>query len=220
MLVPPAPTKILCVGRNYLDHARELGNEPPAEPLFFLKPPSALVADGEAIVLPPGVGRVDFEGEVAFVVGRRTRGARPDQGWEALSHVLAMNDVTARDLQRTDGQWTRAKGFDTFAPAGEPVPLSELRARGLDPARLQVETRVNGELRQSGGLEQLVFPVPELVAWISGVMTLEPGDLLLTGTPAGVGPLSPGDEVEVRIPGVGAVRNPVRLGGTDPAVRV
>lgn len=209
--MPPRPTKILCVGRNYLDHARELGNEPPAEPLFFLKPPSALVADGDAILLPPGVGRVDFEGEVAFVVGRRTRGVSAAEGWEALSHVLPMNDVTARDLQRTDGQWTRAKGFDTFAPAGAPVPLAELVGQGLDPARLRVETRVNGVLRQSGGLEELVFPVPELVAWISRVMTLEPGDLLLTGTPAGVGPLNPGDEVEIRIPGVGAVRNPVRL---------
>jgi 2-keto-4-pentenoate hydratase/2-oxohepta-3-ene-1,7-dioic acid hydratase in catechol pathway len=213
--VPPHPTKILCVGRNYLDHARELGNEPPAEPLFFLKPPSALVADGDAILLPPGAGRVDFEGEVAFVVGRRTQAVSVAEGWDALSHVLPMNDVTARDFQRADGQWTRAKGFDTFAPAGAPVPLSELRGRGLDPARLQVETRVNGELRQSGGLEQLVFPVPELVAWISAVMTLEPGDLLLTGTPAGVGPLEAGDEVEVRIPGVGAVRNPVRLRSTE-----
>jgi 2-keto-4-pentenoate hydratase/2-oxohepta-3-ene-1,7-dioic acid hydratase in catechol pathway len=209
---PPFPSKILCVGRNYLDHARELGNDAPAEPLFFFKPPSALVADGDPILLPPGAGRVDFEGEVAFVVGRRTRGISASEGWAALSHVLPMNDVTARELQRRDGQWTRAKGFDTFAPAGTPVPLDELRGRGIDPARLQVETRVNGELRQSGSLNDLLFPVPELVAWISGVMTLEPGDLLLTGTPAGVGPLQTGDEVEVRIPGVGTVWNPVRAG--------
>lgn len=206
----PHPSKILCVGRNYLDHARELGNEAPAEPLFFFKPPSALVADGDPILLPPGAGRVDFEGEVAFVVGRRTRGIPASEGWAALSHVLPMNDVTARELQRQDGQWTRAKGFDTFAPAGTPVALDELRGQGIDPARLRVETRVNGALRQSGTLDDLLFPVPELVAWISGVMTLEPGDLLLTGTPAGVGPLEAGDEVEVRIPGVGAVRNPVR----------
>jgi len=206
----PHPSKILCVGRNYLDHARELGNEAPAEPLFFFKPPSALVADGDPILLPPGAGRVDFEGEVAFVVGQRTQGIPASEGWMALSHVLPMNDVTARELQRNDAQWTRAKGFDTFAPAGTPVALDELRRQGVDPARLRVETRVNGELRQSGGLDDLLFPVPELVAWISGVMTLEPGDLLLTGTPAGVGPLEAGDEVEVRIPGVGAVRNPVR----------
>ncbi len=215
------------MGRNYPAHAGELGNTVPAEPLFFFKPPSALLAHGQAIVLPPGVGEVHFEGEVAFVVGRRTRDLSPEDGWGALSHILPFNDVTARALQRSDGQWTRAKGFDTFAPAGTPVPLGqwgEGEAGGSrtgpgsaaqppdprrDPASLRVETRVNGVLRQEGHLGELAFPVPALVAWISRVMTLEPGDLLVTGTPHGVGPLAPGDEVEVRIPGVGSVWNPV-----------
>jgi 2-keto-4-pentenoate hydratase/2-oxohepta-3-ene-1,7-dioic acid hydratase in catechol pathway len=205
-----APSKILCVGRNYRDHARELGNEPPAEPLFFMKPPSALVGSGEAILLPEGIGRVDFEGEVAFVVGARARDLPESEGWAVLSHVLPFNDVTARELQRADGQWTRAKGFDSFACAGDPVSLASLRRDGVDPGTLTLETRVNGELRQSGSLADLIFPIPFLVAWISRVMTLEPGDLLVTGTPAGVGPLSPGDEVEVLIPGVGGVRNSVR----------
>ncbi len=210
---PPRPTKILCVGRNYLAHARELGHEVPAEPLFFLKPPSALVGPGDAIVLPPESGRVDFEGEIAFVVGRRARRVAPSEAWSVLSHVLPLNDVTARDLQRTDGQWTRAKGFDTFAPAGTPVALDIVKEAGLDPGRLRVETLVNGVLRQAGSMDDLAFPVPELVSWISGVMTLEPGDILATGTPEGVGPLSAGDQVVVRIPGVGEVANPVRAAG-------
>jgi 2-keto-4-pentenoate hydratase/2-oxohepta-3-ene-1,7-dioic acid hydratase in catechol pathway len=209
----PRPTKILCVGRNYLAHARELGNDVPAEPLFFLKPPSALLGPGEAIILPPGAGRVDFEGEIAFVVGRRARKVAPGEAWDVLSHVLPFNDVTARELQRSDSQWTRAKGFDTFAPAGEPVSLDEVRDAGLDPGRLRIETRVNGALRQEGSMDELTFPVPELVAWISGVMTLEPGDLLATGTPEGVGALAPGDRVHVRIPGVGELENPVRAAG-------
>jgi 2-keto-4-pentenoate hydratase/2-oxohepta-3-ene-1,7-dioic acid hydratase in catechol pathway len=210
------PTKILCVGRNHAAHARELGNDLPAEPLFFLKPPSALVGPGEPILLPPGVGEVHFEGEVAFVVGVRCRNVPVSEGWQVLSHLLPFNDVTARTLQRADGQWTRAKGFDTFAPAGAPVSLAALAAGAggapdpvRDPASVHVETRVNGDLRQRGHLGQLAFSVPELVAWISRVMTLEPGDLLVTGTPEGVGPLAPGDRVEVRIPGVGTLSNPV-----------
>lgn len=205
---PPRPTKIVCVGRNYLDHARELGSVVPNEPLLFLKPPSALVRSGEPIVLPEGVGRVDFEGEVAFVVGRRSRHKRVEDGWSVLSHVLAANDVTARDLQRSDGQWTRAKGFDTFCPVGAVVPLD-----GVDPEALRIETRVNGELRQSAELSLTVFSPAVLVAHISRIMTLEPGDLILTGTPAGVGPLAPGDEVEVTIPGVSSVGSPVRAEG-------
>jgi 2-keto-4-pentenoate hydratase/2-oxohepta-3-ene-1,7-dioic acid hydratase in catechol pathway len=203
------PTKILCVGRNYLAHARELGNDLPPEPLVFLKPPSALVASGDAIRIPETSKQVDFEGEIAFVVGRSARHVAEADAWAHLSHVLPFNDVTARDLQRSDDQWTRAKGFDTFAPAGAPVPLADLAARGLDPARLDVQTRVNGTLRQSGRMEDMAFPVPVLVAFISSIMTLEPGDLLVTGTPEGVGPLEPGDLVRVEIPGVGAVENPV-----------
>jgi 2-keto-4-pentenoate hydratase/2-oxohepta-3-ene-1,7-dioic acid hydratase in catechol pathway len=203
------PTKILCVGRNYLAHARELGNDLPPEPLVFLKPPSALVASGEAIRIPEVSKQVDFEGEIAFVLGKRARHVSPADAWSHLSHVLPFNDVTARDLQRTDDQWTRAKGFDTFAPAGSPVPLADLVARGLDPARLEVRTHVNGAPRQSGQMQDMAFPVQVLVAWLSEIMTLEPGDLLVTGTPEGVGPLEPGDVVRVEIPGVGAVENPV-----------
>lgn len=198
------PSKIVCVGRNYRAHARELGNEPPSEPLLFLKPPSALVMGGEPILLPAGVGRVDFEGEIGFVVGRTARAVREADAVGYLSHVLPLNDVTARDLQRADEQWTRAKGFDTFCPVGEPVPL-DAAALG----ELTVETRVNGELRQRGRLVDCVFSPAFLLAYISEIMTLEPGDIIATGTPEGVGALAAGDEVEVRIPGVGGVGNPV-----------
>jgi 2-keto-4-pentenoate hydratase/2-oxohepta-3-ene-1,7-dioic acid hydratase in catechol pathway len=200
------PGKIVCVGRNYLAHARELGGEVPEEPLFFLKPPSSLVGPDDAIVLPRSVGRVDFEGEVAFLVGRTARAVDESEGWAYLSHVLPANDVTARDLQRRDDQWTRAKGFDTFCAVGTPVELA-----GVDRDTLRVETRVNGEVRQNAPLASTAFSPPFLVAYISRIMTLEPGDLLLTGTPSGVGPLAAGDEVEVTIPGVGSVRNRVVL---------
>jgi len=206
-----APGKIVCVGRNYMAHARELGNDIPQEPLLFLKPPSSLVAAGEAVLHPPGVGRVDFEGEVAFVVGQKARFVREEDGWDHLSHVAPANDVTARDLQRADPQWTRAKGFDTFCPVGTPVPLSQ-----VDLDSLRVRTRVNGELRQDAPISDMAFSPPMLVSYISRIMTLEPGDLILTGTPEGVGPLVPWDEVEVEIPGVGAVRNPVRAAPGAP----
>ncbi len=195
------------MGRNYREHARELGSALPTEPLIFLKPPSTRIANGEPIALPPGVGRVDFEGEIGFVVGRRARHLTPETALTALSHVVPINDVTARGLQRHDDQWTRAKGFDTFCPVGEPVPF--------DPPSilsLTVETRVNGELRQAGALTDFIFPLGELVSWISRIMTLEPGDLIATGTPAGVGPLEAGDRVRVEIPGVGSVENPVEAG--------
>lgn len=198
------PSKILCVGRNYRDHAAELGKDPPAEPLLFLKPPSALVGDGEPVVLPAGVGRVDFEGEIAVRVGRRLRHASEEEAHEAIDALLPLNDVTARDLQRRDDQWTRAKGFDTFCPVGAPVPIE-----GDDLGDLGVLTRVNGEERQRGLASAMLFSIPFLLSWASSIMTLEPGDLLATGTPAGVGPLEPGDEVEVEIPGIGSVRNPV-----------
>ncbi len=198
------PSKIVCVGRNYVAHARELGNEVPAEPLLFLKPPSALVADGEAIVLPSASGQVEFEGEIGLVVGRRIRGVDEAVALAAVSHVVAANDVTARDLQRTDGQWARAKGFDTFCPVGEPVPVD-----GLDLDQLELRTTVNGVERQRGRADEMAFGFGRLLAHISGIMTLEPGDLVLTGTPAGVGPLAPGDRVRVEIVGVCAVENPV-----------
>ncbi|MDH5759709.1 MAG: fumarylacetoacetate hydrolase family protein [Gemmatimonadota bacterium] len=197
------PSKIVCVGRNYAKHAAELGNEVPAEPLIFLKPPSAIIAAGEEIVIPEGVGRVDFEGEIGVVVGKRARKVSEAEAWEYVGAIIPANDVTARDLQRSDGQWSRAKGFDTFCPLGSPVPLSE-----VDVDAVGVTTRVNGEVRQEGSITDLVFSIPFLVAHISRIMTLEPGDLILTGTPDGVGPLSPGDVVEVEVTGVGKVRNP------------
>ena len=203
----PAPTKIVCVGKNYVEHARELGGEPPAEPLFFLKPPSALISDGEAILLPPGAGQVHYEGEVTFQVGKRASHVSESEALDYLSSVLPLNDVTARDLQNLDNQWTRAKGFDTFCAVGSPVPLD-----GIDIRDLRVETRVNGELRQDGQFSDVVFGIEILVSYISRVMTLEPGDLIATGTPSGVGSLVPSDVVEVNIPGVGAVRNPVQAG--------
>lgn len=207
-----SPSKIVCVGRNYPAHARELGNAPTSpEPLLFLKPPSSLVPDGEVIRIPPRVGRVDFEGEIAFVVGRRARHVSRDDAVGYLDGVLPLNDVTCRDLQRSDGQWARAKGFDTFCPAGSPVPLSE-----VDLDELRVETRVNGELVQEGRFRDVTFPLDYLVTFVSRIMTLEPGDLIATGTPAGVAPLVPWDEVEVTVPGVGSVRNPVRGGEGAP----
>ena len=207
----PVPSKIVCVGKNYVDHALELGGEPPAEPLIFLKPPSSLISEGEAILIPPGSGRVDFEGEVTFQLGKRASHVREDEALDYLSGVLPLNDVTCRDIQNLDGQWTRAKGFDTFCAVGSPVPLD-----GVDIGGLRVETRVNGELRQQGKFSEVVFGIQRLVSYISRVMTLEPGDLIATGTPAGIGPLVPWDEVEVSIPGVGAVRNPVRAGSGRP----
>ncbi len=199
-----APSKIVCVGRNYLEHARELGNDLPSEPLIFLKPPSSLIGSGEAIVLPPESERVEFEGEIAVVIGARLRHADEDEATRAVRAVLALNDVTARDLQKRDPQWTRAKGFDTFCPIGPP------NEDVGDLAALEVVTRVNGVERQRGSTAQMAFPIPMLLAYISRVMTLEPGDLVATGTPAGVGPLAPGDEVEIEVVGRSRVSNPVR----------
>ena len=207
--MPLSPTKIVCVGRNYRAHARELGNEVPAEPLLFLKPPSSLVAPGMPIVLPRASKQVEFEGEIGVVIGTRLRHARDADAAGAIAGVVALNDVTARDLQRTDGQWTRAKGFDTFCPVAEaPVPVDDL-------AGLTILTRVNGAERQRGSSSEMVFPIPELLAYISRIMTLEPGDLVATGTPAGVGPLHAGDVVEVEIAGVSRVANPVTAQSPD-----
>jgi 2-keto-4-pentenoate hydratase/2-oxohepta-3-ene-1,7-dioic acid hydratase in catechol pathway len=204
LLPPVAPSKIVCVGRNYREHAAELGNPMPAEPLLFLKAPSAVVGDGERIELPSASERVEHEGELAVVIGRKAR--RIPEAEDPLAYVLGytcLNDVTARDLQRRDVQFTRGKSFDTFCPVGPFV------VTGLDPSDLRVETRVNGETRQSGRTSQMAFPVPLLLRYISAVMTLLPGDLIATGTPAGVGPLRPGDAVEVSVEGVGVLRNPV-----------
>lgn len=205
------PTKIVCVGKNYADHAKELGGEPPAEPLLFLKPPSSLIGAGETILVPPGAGRVDYEGEIAFQVAKRTSHVRETEALEHLAAVLPLNDVTARDMQNLDDQWFRAKGFDTFCAVGEPLPLE-----GVEIEALTVETRVNGEMRQNGRFADVVFGIAYLVSYISRIMTLEPGDLIATGTPSGIGPLVPWDEVEVTIPGVGSVKNPVRAGSGEP----
>ena len=205
LLPPVAPSKIVCVGRNYREHAAELGNPMPEEPLLFLKAPSTIIGHGDLIELPRASQRVEHEGELAVVIGRRCGRLADDE--DPLSYVLGytcVNDVTARDLQRKDVQFTRAKSFDTFCPVG-PYFVT-----GLDPADLRVETRVNGEVRQSGRTSAMAFPVPLLIRYISNVMTLNPGDLIATGTPAGVGPLLDGDTVEVEVEGVGTLRNQVK----------
>jgi 2-keto-4-pentenoate hydratase/2-oxohepta-3-ene-1,7-dioic acid hydratase in catechol pathway len=201
----PRPSKIVCVGRNYLEHARELGNDVPGRPLIFLKPPSSLLADGEAIVLPPESAQVEHEGEIALVIGRRARHVSEAEAWDFVGGIAPLNDVTARDLQKPDGQWTRAKGFDSFCPLGDVVALD-----GIDRDGLEVICRVNGEVRQHGRVGEMAFSIPRLIAHISGVMTLEPGDVIATGTPAGVSALEDGDVVEVEIPGIGRISNPVK----------
>lgn len=202
LLAPVTPTKIVCVGRNYREHVKELGNELPAEPLLFLKAPSSLLAPRGVVRMPAVSARVDFEGELALVIGRRVRNLKEEDWRSAVRGYTVANDVTARDLQNKDGQWTRAKGFDTFCPVG-PVVSDE-----LDPeAGLTLETLVNGELRQHGSTLDFIFPIPRLLSYITAAMTLEAGDLVLTGTPAGVGPLKAGDRVEVSINGLGTLTN-------------
>ncbi|MDP1891322.1 MAG: fumarylacetoacetate hydrolase family protein [Gemmatimonadaceae bacterium] len=197
------PGKIVCVGRNYREHAKELGNDVPSAPLLFLKPPSAVIAPGVPIVMPKASQRVDFEGEVGVVIGTTLRRATQAQCTAGIRGVVALNDVTARDLQKSDGQWTRGKGFDTFCPIG---PLSA----GVPPLdAITVVTRVNGEEKQRASSAEMVFSIPELLSYISHIMTLEPGDVVATGTPAGIAPLQPGDMVEVELVGLSIVRNPV-----------
>jgi 2-keto-4-pentenoate hydratase/2-oxohepta-3-ene-1,7-dioic acid hydratase in catechol pathway len=201
---PPPPSKIVCVGRNYREHAKEMGHEAPeAEPLLFLKAPSALLPDGGEIRIPPESNRVDYEGELALVVGRRIKSWPAERFLEALAGVCCANDVTARDLQKKDGQFSRAKSFDTFCPVGPEI------VAGLDPSDLAIETRVNGAVKQFSRTSHVVFSPAFLVAYVSRMMTLNPGDLILTGTPAGIGTLSPGDVVEVEIENVGVLRNTV-----------
>ena len=205
LLCPSQPTKVVCVGLNYVLHVAESAsrNTVPDEPVLFLKPPSALLAPGGAIVLPAGVGRVDHEAEMGLVIGRRLRRAGVAEARAAIFGVTAVNDVTARELQKKDVQWTRGKGFDTFCPCGPAVVC------GLDPDALAVWGAVNGQRRQDGHTRDLIVKSAELVAFISRVMTLEPGDVVSTGTPAGVGPLAPGDRVEIGVEGVGVLANPV-----------
>ena len=199
------PGKIVCVGRNYSEHAKELGNEVPKEPLIFLKPPSSVISEGEAIRLPSLSKQVEHEGEIGVIVGARLSNASESAARDAIAAIVAVNDVTARDLQKTDGQWTRAKGFDTFCPIGRPAA----KFPPLD--QLTVVCRVNGEEKQRGNSADMVFSIPMLLSYISRIMTLEPGDLVATGTPAGVSKLKDGDVVEVEIVGVSKVSNPVKV---------
>jgi 2-keto-4-pentenoate hydratase/2-oxohepta-3-ene-1,7-dioic acid hydratase in catechol pathway len=202
LLAPVTPSKIVCVGRNYREHAAELGNKLPEEPLLFLKAPSSLIAGGDSIELPPQSQQVEHEGELGVVIGKHA--AKLTDNDDPLDYVLGytcVNDVTARDLQRKDVQFTRAKSFDTFCPVGP------LIVDGLDPLKLQVTTRVNGVMKQNGRTADMAFSVPFLISYISNVMTLYPGDLIATGTPAGVSPIKDGDVVEVEIEGIGVLRN-------------
>ncbi|WP_433326890.1 fumarylacetoacetate hydrolase family protein [Spirillospora sp. CA-294931] len=204
LLAPILPSKVIAIGKNYAEHAREMGGEPPAEPVVFSKPSTAVIGPREAIAYPEKLSdRVDFEGELAVVIGRMCREVPASRAQDVILGYTCANDVTARDLQKKDGQWTRAKGFDTFCPLG---PWIETE---LDPADLSITTRVNGEVRQDARTSQLMHDIPMLVEYVSQVMTLLPGDVILTGTPAGVGPLEIGDEVTVTIEGIGDLSNRV-----------
>lgn len=197
------PGKIIGIGQNYRAHAAEMGKGIPEEPLMFLKPPSAIIRDGEAIHRPSGYERVDYEGELGVVIGKRAHRVSRANALEFVAGFTCVNDVTVRDLQKKDGQWTRAKGFDTFCPVGPRV------VPGLDPSNLRITTRVNGVVKQDSSTSDLIFDVPTLIEFITRHMTLEPGDLISTGTPSGVGNLSVGDVVEVEIAGIGILKNPV-----------
>ncbi len=204
-LLPPAqPSKIICVGLNYRDHARELDMTIPLNPLLFLKPPSAVISHLEKIVYPSKTRHVDYEAELAVIIGRRCKNIRAADACSVIMGYTCFNDVTARDLQKEDVQWTRAKSFDTFAPVGPYIADA-----GLDVGDLRIKTRVNGELRQESSTSNLIFDVPNLIEFISGIMTLERGDIIATGTPPGVGELFVGDEVEVEIENIGVLKNSV-----------
>lgn len=211
LLPPVTPGKIVCVGRNYAAHAAEHDADVPELPLLFLKPSSAVIGDGDSIYLPPQSQQVEHEAELALVIGQRCRWVEPRAAMEVLLGFTIANDVTARDLQRQDGQWTRAKGFDTFCPIG---PWIETE---FDPADALVTCTVNGQLRQMASTRDMIFPVRQIVAFVSSVMTLEPGDVILTGTPSGVGPLGDGDEVAIEIEGIGTLTNRVRDDPGAPA---
>jgi 2-keto-4-pentenoate hydratase/2-oxohepta-3-ene-1,7-dioic acid hydratase in catechol pathway len=205
LLPAVSPSKIVCVGRNYADHAKELGNAVPAEPIIFLKPPSSLNAHLGRIVYPKLSQLVSFEGELGVVIGKRARRLAPGEGMSCVAGYTIVNDVTARDLQKKDGQWTRGKGFDTFCPVGPWwVPKEQ-----VDFDSLRIQTRVNGEIRQDGSVKDMLFSVDAILCYITAFMTLEPGDLIATGTPPGVGPMEQGDKVEVEIPGLGVLENTV-----------
>jgi 2-keto-4-pentenoate hydratase/2-oxohepta-3-ene-1,7-dioic acid hydratase in catechol pathway len=207
-LASSRPSKIVCVGRNYLEHAKELGNEAPAEPLIFLKPPSSLIGDGDSIVYPSHSQRVDFEGELGLVIGKRARHVKAGDAQDYIFGYTCVNDITARDLQRKDGQWTRGKGFDTFCAVGpRVVPKAE-----LDFDSLRIRTLLDGVVKQDGTVRDMIFPVNAIIEFITQFMTLEPGDLIATGTPPGVGPMEPGQTVQVEIAGIGTLKNPIIRG--------
>jgi 2-keto-4-pentenoate hydratase/2-oxohepta-3-ene-1,7-dioic acid hydratase in catechol pathway len=203
LLPPVAPSKLVCVGLNYKDHAAEQQKVPPIEPLLFIKPSTAVIGPGAAIHAPLWAGRIDHEAELGIVIGKPTFKVRARRAVDHILGLTCVNDVTARDLQKKDGQYTRAKGFDTFAPIGPCVAV------GLDGRDLQVRGYVNGDLRQDSRTRELIFTIPELIEFISAIMTLVPGDIVSTGTPAGIGPIRPGDSVTVHVEGVGALTNPV-----------
>ncbi|GAA0534186.1 hypothetical protein GCM10011581_07760 [Saccharopolyspora subtropica] len=206
LLAPILPTKVICVGKNYAEHAREMGGEPPENPVIFLKPSTSVIGPNAAIKLPPNSERVDFEGELAAVVGQPCKDVPEARGTDVLLGYTIANDVTARDQQKADGQWTRAKGYDTFCPLGPWIDTE------IDPADLRIRTELDGELKQDSRTSLLLHDVAALVSWISRVMTLLPGDVILTGTPAGVGPMRPGQKVSVSIDGLGTLTNPVQQG--------
>lgn len=197
------PTKIICVGTNYIDHASELNMKIPEEPLIFIKPPSSIIYDSEEIVYPAGVTRLDYEAELAVVIKEKARGVGESDAMKYVLGYTCLNDVTARDLQAKDGQWTRSKSFDTFCPIGPAIETE------LDPFGVKVESYLNGQAKQSSSTKNLIFAVPKLISFISGIMTLLPGDMISTGTPYGVGPMRPGDTIEIRIDGIGSLKNRV-----------
>ena len=206
LLAPVQPSKIVCIGRNYAEHAKEQNAEVPKVPMLFMKPPSSINNPGGTILLPPQSQQVEHEGELVVVIGKRGHNVTVEAAREHVFGYTVGNDVTARDLQRSDGQWTRAKGFDTFCPFGPWVDTD------FDPSDAIITCRVNGQPRQMASTRDMIFNVSMLIAFITSVMTLEPGDLIYTGTPAGVGPLTDGDEVSVEIEGLGKLSNPVRKG--------
>lgn len=203
LLAPCRPTKVVCIGLNYRDHAEEMGEDLPAEPILFLKPPSAVIGTGQFILYPEWIGRMDYEAELAVVLGKRGKNIAAGEAAEYIFGYTCGNDITARQLQKKDGQWSRAKSFDTFCPLGPWI------ATGIDVSALEITLSVNGELKQQSSTNQLVADPAQLVAFVSRVMTLEAGDVILTGTPSGVGPLKPGDSVTVRIEGIGELTNTV-----------
>jgi len=205
LLAPSEPSKIVCIGLNYREHARELNQKVPDEPIIFLKPPTAVISPGESIIYPRQSKRMDYEGELGVVISRRCKDVSARDADQYLLGYTCFNDITARDLQQKDGQWIRAKSFDTFAPFGPWIA----EARSMDLGNTSIQTRVNGEVKQKSNTSDLIFNVPKLIEFISGIMTLLPGDVIATGTPPGVGPVQKGDVIEVEIAGIGVLRNPV-----------